>query len=125
MLNNIKMSSSKLFRKHISEPWFSLIMIRSKTIEGRLNQGDWAEMRECDRIDWVNEDFGFKREFRTAIVSKKLYPSFETYLQAEGLHKTLPSIEKFEDGLKIYRFYYKPEEEMKYGVVALELKVFC
>ena len=119
------MSQSKLFRKHLSEPWFSLIMIDSKTIEGRLNQGDWAEMREGDRIDWVNEDFGFKREFRTAIVSKKLYPSFETYLQAEGLHKTLPSIEKFENGLKIYRFYYKPEEETKYGVVALELKVFC
>ena len=125
MINNIKMSSSKLFRKNISEPWFSLIMIRSKTIEGRLNQDDWAEMQEGDRIDWVNEDFGFKREFRTAIISKKLYPSFETYLQAEGLHKTLPSIEKFEDGLKIYRFYYKLEEEMKYGVVALELKVFC
>ena len=117
------MSTSKLFRKHISELFFSLIMIRSKTIEGRLNQGDWEEMREGDRIDWVNEDFGFKREFRTAIVSKKLFPSFETYLQAEGFHKTLPSIEKFEDGLKIYRFYYKPEEEIEYGVVALELKV--
>jgi len=119
------MSLSKLFRKHISEPWFSLIMIRSKTIEGRLNQDDWAEMREGDRIDWVNEDFGFKREFRTLIISKKLFPSFETYLQAEGLHKALPSIEKMEDGLKIYHFYYKPEEEIKYGVVALELKVFC
>ena len=99
------MSSSKLFRKHINEPWVSLIMIRSKTIEGRLNQGDWAEMREGDRIDWVNDDFGFKREFRTAIVSKNVYPSFTPYLQAEGLHKTLPSIEKFENGLKIYRFY--------------------
>ena len=119
------MSTSKLFRKHISELFFSLIMIRSKTIEGRLNQGDWEEMREGDRIDWVNEDFGFKREFRTAIVSKKLYRSFESYLKAEGLHETLPSIEKMENGLKIYRFYYKPEEEMKYGVVALELKVFC
>jgi ASC-1-like (ASCH) protein len=125
MLNNIKMSSSKLFRKHISEPWFSLIMIRSKTIEGRLNQGDWAEMREGDRIDWVNEDFGLKREFRTMIVSKNVYPSFENYLHSEGLHKTLPSIEKLEDGLKIYRSFYKPEEETKYSVVALELKVFC
>ena len=119
------MSQAKRFRKHLSEPWFSLIMIRSKTIEGRLNQGDYAEMREGDRIDWVNEDFVFKREFRTAIVSKKLYPSFESYLQAEGLHKTLPSIEKMEDGLKLYRFFYKPEEEIKYGVVAIELKVFC
>jgi len=100
-------------------------MIRSKTIEGRLNQDDLAEMRERDQIDWINEDFGVRREFRTAIVSKKLYPFFESYLQAEGLHKTLLFIKKFEDELKIYRFYYKPEEEMKYGVVALELKVFC
>jgi len=73
------MSLSKLFRKHISEPWFSLIMIHIKTIEGRPNQGDWAETREGDQIDWVNEDFEFKREFRTLIVSKKLYPSFESY----------------------------------------------
>ena len=117
------MSTSKLFRKNISEPWFSLIMIRSKTIEGRLNQDDWVEMRESDRIDWVNEGFGFKREFRTAIISKKVYPSFETYLRSEGLHKTLPSIQKIEDGLKIYRLFYKPEEEIKSGVVALELKI--
>lgn len=117
------MSQAKLFRKHLSEPWFSLIMIDSKTIEGRLNQGDWAEMREGDKIDFYNEDFGFKREFRTLIVSKKVYPSFETYLRSEGLHKTLPSIQKLEDGLKVYQFFYKPEEEMKSGVVALELKV--
>jgi ASC-1-like (ASCH) protein len=64
-----------------------------------------------------------KREFRAVIVSKKVYASFETYLQTEGLHKTLPSIEKIEDGLKLYSVFYKPEEEMKYGVVALELKV--
>jgi ASC-1-like (ASCH) protein len=119
------MSQSKQFRKHLSEPWFSLIMIDSKTIEGRLNQGDWAEMREDDKIDFYNEDFGLKREFRAVIVSKKIYPSFEIYLRSEGLHKTLPSIEKIEDGLKLYRFFYKQEEEIKYGVVALELKVFC
>jgi ASC-1-like (ASCH) protein len=98
-------------------------MIDSKTIEGRLNQGDWAEMREGDKIDFYNEDFGFKREFRTLIVSKKLYTTFESYLRSEGLHKTLPSIEKLEDGLKIYRLFYKPEEEIKSGVVALELKI--
>ena len=119
----IKMSLVKLFRKHLSEPWFSLIMIDSKTIEGRLNQGDWAEMREGDKIDFYNEDFGLKRGYRAIIISKKVYPSFEIYLQTEGLHKTLPSIEKFEDGLKLYRLFYKLEEEMKSGVIALELKV--
>ena len=117
------MSSSKLFRKHLSEPWFSLIMIDCKTIEGRLNQGDWAKMREGDKIDFYNEDFGLKREYQSVIISKKVYTSFETYLSSEGLHKTLPCIEKMEDGLKLYRMFYKTEEEMKYAVVALELKV--
>lgn len=117
------MSQSKLFRKNLSEPWFSLIMIDSKTIEGRLNQGDWAEMRQGDKIDFYNEDFGLKREYRAVIISKKVYPFFETYLRSEGLHKTLPSIQKIEDGLKLYSVFYKQEEEIKYGVVALELKV--
>jgi ASC-1-like (ASCH) protein len=73
------MSQEKRFRKHISEPWFSLIMIDSKTIEGRLNKGDWAEMHEGDIIDLYNEDFGLKREYRVVIISKKVYPSFEIY----------------------------------------------
>lgn len=116
------MSKAKQFRKHLSEPWFSLIMIDSKTVEGRLNQGDWKEMYEGDKIDFYNEDFGLKREYQVVIISKKIYPSFETYLISEGLHKTLPSIEKIEDGLKLYRMFYKQDEEMKYGVIALELK---
>ena len=98
-------------------------MIDSKTIEGRLNQGDWAEMREGDKIDFYNEDFGLKRGYRAIIISKKVYPSFESYLRSEGLHKTLPPIEKLEDGLKIYRLFYKLEKEIKSGVVAFELKV--
>ena len=80
-------------------------------------------MREGDKIDFNNEDFGLKRGYRDIIISKKVYPSFESYLRSEGLHKTLPPIEKLEDGLKIYRLFYKLEKEIKSGVVAFELKV--
>ena len=113
----------KLYRKHLSDPWFSLMAVGCKTVEGRLNQGDWSSIQECDQIDWFNEDFGLKREFRTVILSKNVYPCFENYLYTEGLNKTLPSIENLDDGLKIYYMYYKPEDEDKYGIVALELKV--
>ena len=97
--------------------------ISCKTIECRLNQYDWHSIEEGDQIDWYNEDFGVKREFRTVIISKKVYKCFESYLYTEGLHKTLPTIKNIEDGLKIYYSYYKPEEEEKYGIVALELQV--
>ena len=112
-----------IYRKHLSEPWFSLMAISCKTIEGRLNCGDWYSIEEGDQIDWYNDDFGVKREFRTVIISKNIYKCFESYLYTEGLHKTLPTIKNIEDGLKIYHMYYKAEEEEKYGIIAFELKV--
>ena len=113
----------KLYRKHLSEPWFSLMAVGCKTIEGRLNQGDWHSIEEGDQIDWYNDDFGFKREFRTIILSKSIYKCFTSYLITEGLNKTLPTIENLEDGLKIYYSYYKQKDENKYGIVGLELQV--
>ena len=63
---------AKLYRKNISEPWFSLIAVGCKTIEARLNQGDWKKIKEGDQIDWFNKDMEpvLKREFRTVILKK-------------------------------------------------------
>ena len=112
-----------IYRKHLSEPWFSLMSISCKTVEGRLNQGDWSSMDDGSFIDWYNNDYELHREFRTVILSKNVYKNFTSYLITEGLKKTLPTIECLFDGLKIYYSYYKPKDEEKYGVVALELKV--
>ena len=112
-----------IYRRHLSEPWFSLMAVGCKTVEGRLNSGDWLSMEDGDQIDWFNEDFGLKREFSTVIISKSVYPCLTSYLYTEGLNKTLPNIYTLEDGLKIYYSYYKPKDEEKYGVVALELQV--
>lgn len=112
-----------IYRKHLSEPWFSLMAVGCKTVEGKLNCGDWTSIQKGDQIDWYNDDFGLKREFRTVILSKRVYQSFTSYLITEGLNKTLPTIENLEDGLKIYYLYYKPKDEEKHGIVALELQV--
>lgn len=112
-----------IYRKHLSEPWFSLMAVGCKTVEGRLNSGDWSSMEDGTLIDWFNDDFGLQREFRTVILSKSIYKCFASYLYTEGLNKTLPTIENLEDGLKIYYSFYKQKEEEKHGIVALELKV--
>jgi len=114
---------NNLYRKHVSEPWFSVMAIGCKTIEGRLHRDDWAKMEEGDQIDWYNHDFGLKREFRTVILKKKIYPCLTSYLTTEGLQKTLVTIDNIKDGLKKYYIFYKPEDEEKYGIVAFELKV--
>lgn len=119
------MSNSKLYKKHLSEPWFSLLAVGCKTVEGRLHHEDWARMQEGDFIDWYNLDFTpiIHREFRTVITRKTNYPNFNIYLSNEGLNQVVPSIKNTDDALKIYYTYYKPEDEKKFGIVALQLKV--
>ena len=38
------------YKKHLSEPWFSLIKLKLKTVEGRLNKGDFSKMLVGDNI---------------------------------------------------------------------------
>ena len=79
-----------LYTEHLSEPWFTLIKIGSKTCEGRLNQGDFSKIKKGDRMKFTNEDFGFPRSFICIITSICKYNTFEEYLTKETLGKCLP-----------------------------------
>ena len=110
--------------ENLSEPWFSLIQLGLKTVEGRKNKGKFKEMKVGDIIEWKNEDFK-PRSFLTQITGKAEYPNFKTYLEIEGLDKCLPNMEKYgiEHGLSVYYKYYTKEDEKAFGVVAIRLKV--
>ena len=79
-----------LYRKHVSEPWFTLIGKGDKTIEGRLCKGSFAELREGDMIVWFNDDFGYRREAPTVITRIRKHPTFRQYLEKETLKRCLP-----------------------------------
>jgi ASC-1-like (ASCH) protein len=108
----------------ITEPWFSLIQLGLKTVEGRKNKGKFKEMKVGDIIEWRNNNFK-PRSFLTQITGKAEYPNFQTYLETEGLDKCLPNMEKYgiEHGLHVYYKFYTKEEEQQFGVVAIRLKV--
>ena len=110
--------------ENVSEPWFSLIQLGLKTVEGRKNKGKFKEMKVGDIIEWKNEDFK-PRSFLTQITGKTEYPNFKSYLETEGLEKCLPNMEKYgiEHGLSVYYKYYTKEDEREFGVVAIRLKV--
>jgi len=112
-----------LYTKHLSEPWFSLIKLGIKKCEGRLNKGDFAEMKKGDVILFENNDFGFPRSFQCKIKHIRDYKSFEKYLESETLKKCLPGIDRIEDGVNIYYKYYKKEDEEKYKIKAIRIKV--
>ncbi len=114
------MSSYSLYRnKHLSEPWFSLIKFKIKQVEGRLNKpGDFQNMIEGDKIEFINNDFGFQRSYIVKIKSIKTYPSFFEYLNNEGIERCLPTVDDIPLGEDVYYKYYTRDDEAKYGIKA-------
>lgn len=108
------------YNEHLSEPWFSLISLGLKTIEGRKNKGRFKDMQVGDIIEWNNSDF-LPRSITTIIKRKAVYNTFEEYLQTEGLQNCIPGIPSMEHGLSIYYKYFTKEDEAEYGVVAIEI----
>jgi ASC-1-like (ASCH) protein len=109
--------------EHLSEPWFSLISLGLKTVEGRLNAGLYQTIQVGDTLSFYNDDFSFKRFLTLQVIEKRLYSSFMEYLETEGLETCLPSIEDLNFGVLVYRKYYSVLEEKDKGVVAIKIKV--
>ena len=123
---NLKSKDNKMdvkkYIENVSEPWFSLISLRLKTVEGRKNKGRFKEMQVGEIIEWTNNDFN-PRSILTRITKKQEYKTFEKYLDTEGLDKCLPGITKMEDGLSVYFKYFTKEDEKEFGVIAIGLEV--
>jgi len=107
-----------IYQKNLSEPWFSLIKLRIKNVEGRLNNGDFANMNIGDFILFTNNELGFERKFKIEIKNISYYDNFKIYLENETLDQCLPSIDNIEDGLKVYGKYYNKRDELKYKIKA-------
>jgi ASC-1-like (ASCH) protein len=109
--------------KDVQEPWFSLIALGLKTVEGRLNKGSFKDMKVGETVLWTNEQQGFKREILTRISRITKYTGFEDYLQTETLPKCLPGILNIEQGLSVYYKLFLKEDESRYGVLAIEVEI--
>ena len=101
-----------MLQEHLSEPWFSLISLGLKSIEGRLNKGRFQTIQVGDIIEWNNTDF-LSRKCKTRVIRKANYSDFISYLHTETLEKTLPAIPSINHGLGVYYKYYSRGEEAK------------
>ena len=108
---------------NVSEPWFTLLKLGIKQVEGRLFRGDFSRLKFGDIVTFENNEMPFHRQFNVKIVGFSTYDSFELYLQCEGLDRCLPGIDSIEDGLAVYYKYYTKEEEAIDHVVALTVVV--
>lgn len=123
--NNYNMSRINLepkYRETLSEPWFSLISLGLKKVEGRKNKGRFKEMEVGDIVEWTNNDFK-PRSVLTKITRKSEYSTFASYLETEGLEKCLPGIQDLETGLSVYYKYFTEQDEKEFGVIAIEIEL--
>jgi len=114
---------STTFKKNISEPWFSLMKLGMKTCEGRLQKGDFINIKENDILVIENHELGFPRSFCAIVQSIQTYSTFTQFLEKESLVDCLPGIETIQEGEQVYYQYYSKQEEKKYGVLSLRMKV--
>lgn len=107
--------------KNVSEPWFSMIATGAKSVEGRLEKGDFKDLKTGTVLVWTNDELGFPRSARTVVKSVARYASFSAYLRGESLSKCLPTVPSLARGVSIYRKYYDAAAEREHGVLAIRL----
>jgi len=112
-----------MYKSNVKNVWWKEIKSGKKSVEGRLNKGKFAQFKKNDIVIWINTDN--KKECKTKIVRITKYKNFYEYLINEGLRNTLPikEITSIDKGVEIYYKYYSKEDELKYGILAIELKI--
>jgi len=95
-----------IYYKNISEPWFSLIKLKIKSVEGRLNKGEFSKMKIGDIIEFSNEELGFRAVRILKIKDIYYYMNFHEYLNQEKLKNCLPGIQNIKQGVSVYHKFY-------------------
>lgn len=115
------------FDAKLSNPHFNNVENRRKTIECRLNQinDKWNRICIGDIIYFtpseLNKGDPGYREITCEVVYVYVYPTFRDILTQEGLRRILPGLTSIEDGVKVYEKFYPIEEQVKNGIIGLEL----
>ena len=109
------------YHNHRAEPYFTFLKNGQKTIEGRIRKGWYRNVQPGDEIVVYNDKETDGIETLVGRVAK--YRSIEDMLTHEPIKKMLPDVNSIDEGIRVYRKFYTPEQERNFGMVAIEVKV--
>ncbi len=106
------------------------IIAGRKTIEGRLKRSKFAEYKVGDIIKLRRDhrdEHGILRDgesnvARVRVIAIRRYATFLDMVTTEGFKKVIPSASTVEEAADKYDNYYSTEDQMKYGVLAIEIE---
>jgi len=94
-----------------------------KTVEARLATEKTLATKEQDIISFSSTDESLGAEqLKVQVTRLSRYATFEALLK-DYLAECLPGVSNVEEGCEIYRKIYSKEEEQKFGVVAIHIKL--
>lgn len=86
----------------VKEPWGGHIRRRTKTAEGRLDVGKWAQVRPGDVLEIRLDDGAVVRR---TVARVDRYGDVRSALERD-LNALLPGVESVYEGLRIYGAFY-------------------
>ena len=107
------------------------IIAGRKTIEGRLNRDKFAEYKPGDRV-WLRRDYrdengvlrdGEPRQVLVEVTAVRYYKTSLDMVTIEGFQNVIPYVDTPEQAATEYDKYYSTEDQLKYGVLAVEFRV--
>jgi len=107
------------------------IIAGRKTIEGRLDRSKFSQYELGDRV-WLRRDHrdeagklqeGEPRQVLVEVKAIRRYDSFADMTRSENYKNILPGTTSAEEAAALYDVYYSAQDQLKYGVLAIEIAV--
>ena len=112
-----------LYKMKVSAEAFEYIKSGSKTIEIRLNDGKRQLIKMGDAVEFHKLP-DLKEKALVTVLAKEKFSNFDSLVNSYPLQKFGDRrFNKKEDLLNSLREIYSKEEEKKYGVVAIHMKL--
>lgn len=111
-----------VYKENVQEPWFGYIKSGMKTVEGRLDRGDWKNMKVGDWIVWKTP--GNDVTVLTRVVGIRRFGNFKEMIENGGVGNVLPGYSEAEKGVEeVYYKFYSQKLEAEFGVLGIWLEV--
>lgn len=110
----------------LTEQPYHAVKNGSKTIEGRVKRGKFAEFKSGDIVT-VRRDFmrvgDEEGELRVKVVAMREYGNFAELCRQEEFQSVVPWVSTEVAAADTYSRFYTLDEQNRYGVVAIEVQV--
>lgn len=131
--NENQEGGGNIYHKNVQQPYFDQIKNGTKKFEGRLKKEEFAkgekavtlaDVKKDDIVIWKNDS----DEIKSIVTDILKFDTFVDAISYVGLINILPSEAKERNSIQkaidnVYRQFYSEEDEKKYGVILIEIKL--